>query len=75
MGPFLLGPDPSIQVSSLWGGEWQARQGREEGEHIPWQLIVSDAGLACFRTPILSRVGRDCASLGCPDYEVGGGRH
>ena len=51
LGPFLLGPDPSVQISSLWGGEWQARQGREEGEHIPWQLIVSDAGLACCRTP------------------------
>ena len=51
LGPFLLGPDPSIQISSLWGGEWQAWQGREEGEHIPWQLIVSVAGLACCRTP------------------------
>ena len=49
--------------------------GREEREHMPWQLAVSDTGLACCRTPIVSRVGRDCASRGCPDYQVGGGRY
>ena len=73
LGPFLLGADPSIQASSLWGGEWQARQGREEREHVPWQLAVSDAGPACCRTPILSRVGRDCASRAAQITRLGVG--
>lgn len=56
-------------------GAGSGRPGRAERKEStsPGSSLLAMLGLPVVG--LLSRVGRDCVSLGCPDYEVGGGRH